>query len=54
MPELGWLTYEPSLFTGVGFHCESVPPESFAEYVIDNGKAVLKVLDWVSRLPFPL
>jgi hypothetical protein len=29
-----------------------VPDESFADYLIENGKAVLEVLEWVRKLPF--
>lgn len=52
LEELGVLTYTPGLFTGVGFHCVNVPNESFGDYLIANGKSVLRVLEWARKLPF--
>lgn len=45
------MTYTPGLFTGVGFTCDLIPAESFGEYVIDQGKTLLKYLAWVRSLP---
>ncbi len=44
------LTYTPGLFTGVGFTCKNIPDESFLDYTIENGKTVLKVLEWTRKL----
>ncbi len=46
------LTYTPGLFTGVGFRCTNVPNESFGDQLLQNGKAVIKALEWARRLPF--
>jgi hypothetical protein len=50
LPELGWATYTPGLFTGVGFTCVPIPHESFGDYLIQNGKVVLKYLSWIRNL----
>lgn len=33
-------------------HCVNIPDESWKDSLIDNGKMVLKVLEWVKKLPF--
>jgi len=47
------VTYTPGLFTGVGFVCAQIPNESFGDQLIQNGKAVLKTLEWVKKIPLP-
>ncbi len=43
-------TYVPGRFTGVGFTCVPIPDESYADYLIQNGKAVLRYLGWIEKL----
>lgn len=48
--ELGWVTYTPGRFTGVGFTCRMIPNESWLEQAIGNGKVVLKALKIIEGL----
>jgi hypothetical protein len=51
LPELGVATYFPDLFTGVGFECRQLEHADFGDILLQNGKALLQALGWISKLP---
>jgi hypothetical protein len=48
--EFGVATYFPDLFTGVGFECRRLEHADFGDILEQNGKTLIKALQFVSKL----
>lgn len=53
LPELGVATYFPDLFTGVGFECVQLEHGDFGSILLQNGKTLIKALEFIRKLPLP-